>query len=251
MIKGAVCIVQARMSSTRLPGKTLIDICGQTALERLISRLSNCQSFEKIVVATTTKKGDDVIEKEVERLKVKYPQLAVFRGSERDVLGRYFEAAKKFKARYIARVTGDCPLLDPRVTDKVVETLVDSGSEIGFAANTVRRTYPRGLDTAVFTWQALEKANREARETRYREHVGAYAHEHPREFNKISVEADRDYSFYRLTLDTAEDLALIRAVYKNFGNKPFYLEDIVEFLSKHPEVAKINSQAKRKSLTNN
>ena len=202
-----VAIIQARMGSTRLPGKVLKDIHGRTMLARVVRRSMRSALIDKVVVATTKNKVDDVIVSECESLGV-----SSFRGSEADVLDRYYEAAKTFSADIVVRITSDCPLIDPEIIDRVVHAFLDSSPD--YASNTIKSTYPRGLDVEVFTFGALERAWREASAgfpSTCTSHL--YIYQHPDLFKILSVTCDENWSNYRWTVDTKEDLDLIRAIY--------------------------------------
>src|SRR5215469_8186363 len=157
-------IIQARIGSTRLPGKVLRDLGGRTVLERVVSRTRKCTLVNEVIVATSVNPGDDVIVEACVRLRVR-----VFRGSEHDVLDRYFRAAEAAQAQVVVRITSDCPLIDPEVSDQAIRAFLDARAD--YASNVLERTYPRGLDTEVVALQALECAFREAKEPFQREHV--------------------------------------------------------------------------------
>jgi spore coat polysaccharide biosynthesis protein SpsF len=237
-----VAIIQARMGSTRLPGKVLLDLGGATVLARVVRRLQRSQQINQIVVATTTAPADEVIVSECDRL-----QVPSFRGSQADVLDRYYQAARLYSAGTVVRVTSDCPLIDPTLVDETIRAFMDKRAD--YASNDFPRTYPRGLDTEVFTSAALERAWREAREPYEREHVTPYLYEHPEMFRLASSRGDVDYSHYRWTLDTPEDLNLLRAIYSRFDNRDdFRWHDVIALMEREPELAELNSQVLQKSL---
>ena len=181
------------MSSTRLPGKVLLDLDGKPLLARQLARLKNCRTADEIIVACTTNAADDPIVELCAR-----EGTHVFRGSERDVLSRYLGAARAAKADIVTRVTSDCPLICPEVCDIVVDALDSSGAD--YASNTLKRTYPRGLDCEAFTRAALEKASAEATSAPAREHVTWYMHAEARErFSIRSVEDSDNHSALRWT----------------------------------------------------
>jgi spore coat polysaccharide biosynthesis protein SpsF len=237
-----IAIIQARMGSSRLPGKVLMDLGGETVLARVVRRLRHSQQITKIVVATTSAPGDGVIVRECDRL-----QVSCFRGSERDVLGRYYQAAHENAADTVVRVTSDCPLIDATLVDETVVVFKNQGAD--YASNVFPRTYPRGLDTEVFTVAALDRAWSEAREPHQREHVTPYLYEHPRIFKLASLSGAADYSRYRWTLDTREDLELLHAIYSRFdGRDDFSWQEVLRLMESEPELAELNSRVLQQSV---
>ena len=237
-----VAIIQARMGSSRLPGKVLKDLGGETVLARVVRRLQRSRQIARIIVATTTAPGDEVIVAECDRL-----QALCFRGAEQDVLDRYYQAARANAADAVVRVTSDCPLIDPELVDETVEVFRDKHAD--YASNVFPRTYPRGLDTEVFSFDALDRAWREAREAHQREHVTPYLYEHPQIFKLASLSGAADYSRYRWTLDTREDLELLRAIYSRFhGRDDFSWQEVLRLMEREPELAELNSQVLQKSV---
>jgi spore coat polysaccharide biosynthesis protein SpsF len=256
-------IVQARMTSSRLPGKVLVDIGGQPMLARVVERLRRAKVMDDVLVATTLDPTDDAVQAFCERRG--YP---CYRGSVHDVLDRYFQAALAFGADVIVRVTGDCPFIDSDVVSETVSRFLGqpASSQTGmdesertpqeqfpwdFAANRLpppwRRTYPIGLDTEVCTFQALERAWREASLKHQREHVMPYLYEQPGRFRVLVVNHEPDYGGYRWTVDTPEDLELARRIYAHFQNRDeFSWRDILAFFENHPELAAINANVRQK-----
>jgi spore coat polysaccharide biosynthesis protein SpsF (cytidylyltransferase family) len=243
MKKNVVCIVQARVGSTRLPGKIFLELKGKSVLGQDIERLKQAKLINKIVIACPDSKENDVIEKYV---KENYPDIGIWRGSENDVLDRYYGAAKKYKADVAIRITSDCPLIVPEVVDRVIQAFLDRNDD--YVSNVLgRRTYPRGLDTEVFSFAALERMWREGKEPDDREHVTIYLRKNPAKFSASNVEGDKDYSQYRLTLDVQKDYDLINAIYEALDEKEVLkLESIIKFLEKNPELAKINQEVEQK-----
>lgn len=230
------------MGSTRLPGKVLIDIGGRTALARVVRRLSRATLIDGVIVATSDLPADDAIVQECERLSIR-----CFRGSESDVLDRYYWAAKNFDADAVVRITSDCPLIDPQLVDETIR--VFETQEADYASNVIPRTYPRGLDTEVFTAEALAWAWLEAREPHQREHVTPYLYEHPEIFKMASAIADEDFSHHRWTLDTPEDLDLIRAIYSRFDNRDdFSWRDVLALMEREPELSRLNAHIIQKAV---
>src|SRR3989338_7242252 len=227
-------VIQARMGSTRLPGKTLAEICGKPLLLHLVERVYASQFVKEVVVATTTKPQDDVLVEFTERLGLK-----CFRGSEEDVLDRIYQAARYYGVDSIVRVTPDCPLMDPHVIDKVIETYLSAGYD--YVTNTSPYTYPDGLDVEIFSFKALERAWREAKLPSEREHVTSYIRKSGC-FRLFNVEGPVDLSRFKWSVDSAEDLAFVRAVYARLynDNKVFHLEDVIRLVNDHPELQTIN-----------
>lgn len=241
-----VCIMQARTGSTRLPGKVLKIICGKTVLEHDIDRLKRVKNIDEIVIATTTLEKDDILTEEANRLGVKY-----FRGSENDVLSRYYYAAKENVADIIVRVTSDCPLIDSEVTEKIIQYYVDNKNKYDYVSNTINRTYPRGLDTEAFSFNALEKAFNEAVSSRDREHVTPYIWDNPAVFRLFQYKNDIDYSNLRWTLDTTEDYELINRIYSSlypFKGNQFNMNDIIELYNAFPVLREINKNIEQKKV---
>ncbi len=238
-----VCIMQARVGSTRLPGKVLKKICGKTVLEHDIERLRRVKNIDEIVIATTVAERDINIVKEAERLGVKY-----FRGSEEDVLSRYYLAAKESNAEIVVRVTSDCPLLDSFVTENIIQLYLDNIDCYDYVSNTIDRTYPRGLDAEVFSFKSLAIAYKQATSKRDREHVTPYIWDNPTLFKHYQYKNNIDYSSYRWTLDTIEDFKLIKLIYnKLYKLDPcFTMNDIFSLYKDNNELFDINSHIQQK-----
>lgn len=242
-----VCLVQARVGSTRLPGKILKEICGKTILHHEIDRLKKCKEIDEIVIATTDKEDDDKIVNEAKKLSVKY-----FRGSENDVLSRFYYAAKENNADIIVRVTSDCPCIDFEILDKMLIYFKDKYKEkqIDYLSNTINRTYPRGYDIEIFTFSALEKSYINAKKEYEREHVTPYIYDKTNNFLKLSFENKDDYSEYRVTLDTIEDFIVIKNIFENlyYKNPYFKLNDVVQYLNNNLHIVDINKHIEQKKL---
>lgn len=237
-----VAIIQARMGSTRLPGKVLKNLCGQTVLAQVVNRTRRAQLLDDVVVATTDQPADDAIVQECGKLSI-----PCFRGDEADVLDRYYRAAQQFAADVIVRITSDCPLIDPELIDATVRALLDQKAD--YATNSLVITYPRGLDVEVFTANALDSAWREAREHCQRTHVTPYLYEHPERFKIASLTSDEDLDHHRWTLDTPEDWELIQAIYTGCGGgDAFTWREALDFVRHHPEVAELNSHVQQKAI---
>jgi glutamate-1-semialdehyde aminotransferase/spore coat polysaccharide biosynthesis protein SpsF (cytidylyltransferase family) len=228
-----VALIQARMGSSRFPGKVLADLCGRPMLWHVVNRVRKAKRVHKTVVATTTAAGDDPIAQLCELQGFDY-----FRGSEPDVLDRFYQAAKAKSADVVVRVTADCPLIDPAVIDKVLARF--ERGDCDYASNVFRYTYPDGLDTEVFSFAALERAWREARKPSEREHVTPYLR--AGNFRTANVESEIPVSpaQYRWTVDHPADLQLVRKVYEAFsGNGDFGFKDVFELLKERPDLATI------------
>jgi spore coat polysaccharide biosynthesis protein SpsF len=236
-----VAIVQARMGSTRLPGKVLKDLEGETVLARVVNRLRRARLVTDLLVATTDRAEDDAIVKECRSLSV-----AVSRGDHDDVLDRYFRAAQLAKADVIVRITSDCPLIDPEVTDKTLAAFMEARPD--YASNSLVPTYPRGLDTEVMSFAALGRAWQGARKPYEREHVTPYIYEHPAEFRLLSVTDDADHSGQRWTVDTAEDLEFVRAIYARLEGNAFLSGEVLDLLEREPGLRELNRSVVQKAL---
>lgn len=242
---GIIAIVQARMASTRLPGKVLADIAGQPMLARVVVRAQRSKLIDRLVVATSIESKDDPIVELCEQMEFEYS-----RGSALDVLDRCFQAARAFEANTIVRLTADCPLIDPDVIDQTIEAFFAAEPPADFATNRLpwERTFPIGLDVEVCTMEALETAWREADEQHQREHVMPFLYEKPDRFRILHVRNDEDYGHMRWTVDTVDDLAFVREIYKRFRSRDdFNWREILELLEKEPELAQINAHVQHKS----
>lgn len=238
-----VIISQARMTSTRLPGKVLKEVLGKPLLSYQIERLQRVKSADEIVIATTTNRDDDPIVSLADDLGV-----AVYRGSENDVLLRYYEAAREHNANAIVRVTSDCPLIDPFVIEKVLAFYVDSRGKYDYVANTLQRTYPRGMDTEVFSMTVLATAHQQATQKPEREHVTAYIYRNHEQFRLGNVAYSSNESRHRWTVDTAEDFELIKRIIEALypTNNCFTLEDCLQLLHRNPEWSGLNEDIEQK-----
>jgi spore coat polysaccharide biosynthesis protein SpsF len=237
-----VAIVQARMGSKRLPGKVLMDLGGSTVLARVVSRVRQCHLVNEVLVATSTDSSDDAIQKECKAL-----ETAIFRGSQNDVLDRYYRAASAAEAKVVVRITADCPFLDPEISDRTIQAFLDVHPD--YASNTLERTYPRGLDTEVMSFSALEAAWHEGKEATEREHVTPFLYRHPERFQLVSVKGDRDYSYHRWTLDTHEDLEFLRAVCSALEESAMpSWHDLLRVLDRNPDLCRINQGVEQKKL---
>ena len=241
-----VAIIQARMASSRLPGKVLKEIDGETMLGRVVKRARQANTIDEVVVATTTEPEDAEIEKFCQE-----HSTPVYRGSLNDVLDRFYQSAKAYRADVVVRLTADCPLLDPGVVDHTVGLFLQGGFD--FAANRLpppfKRTYPIGLDTEVCTFAALERAWQEAKAPYEREHVMPYLYDVDGRFKIFRVDYEKDYGDLRWTVDTPEDLELVRQVFTRLQDKNhFTWLDVLAVFEREPELAQINGQIQHKTF---
>ncbi len=227
-------IVQARMGSTRLPGKTLADVAGKPMLARLVERARRIPGVERVIIATTEKPADEAIL----RFAADH-DLPAYAGSEEDVLDRFYQAARRFGVSVVVRVTPDCPLLDPGVSGLVVTRFVEARGAVDYASNTQPPTFPDGLDTEVFSFEALERAWREATAPSEREHVTPYVWRHAERFRRLNVEHEPNLSHLRWTVDGPADLEFVRAVYGRLG-ETFGMDDVLALLQRQPELEAVN-----------
>jgi len=208
----------------------------------VVERLHRIPAIGEILVATTDSHRDDAIVEQCRSLPV-----GVFRGQEDDVLDRYHRAAQSVAADVVVRITSDCPLIDPEVSHQAVEKFL--AAQPDYVSNCLVRTYPRGLDTEVMSAQALEQAWSLANQAYERAHVTPYIYEHPDKFRLISVTGERDFSHHRWTVDTPEDLRLIRAVYDRLGGRDDFLwRDVLDLLDCNPELVELNRFVMQKEL---
>lgn len=246
MWNSVVIIVQARMSSTRLPGKVMKTVLGKPLLGYLIDQLQRASKADKIVIATSTSAMEaPIVDYCVSR------GVLCYRGSLNDVLDRYAKAAEEHRATTVVRICSDCPLMDPAVVDQVIGYYLDHQQDYDYVSNCLERTYPRGQDVEVFSRQALTTAAREARLPEEREHVTPFFYRHPERFRLGSVKGKRDYSSLRWVVDTPDDLALITQLLEAVvSHQPqFGMQDVLEVLRRHPEWSEINAHVKQKEIS--
>lgn len=234
-------IVQARMGSTRLQGKVLKPILGKPMLERQLERMRRARSLDGIVIATTEHAGDDPL-----AAFAVAQGLPVFRGSERDVLSRYAGAARTFGVETVVRVTSDCPLIEPSLIDEAVGVFSAGGAD--YVSNMLEPTYPYGLAVEVFSSRSLEQAAARAVQPAEREHVTPYLYWNPGQFRPHALRMAPDLSHHRWTVDTPEDLELVRRVYGALypSNPAFGMADILALLDANPSWAAINAHVVQK-----
>jgi len=237
-----VAIIQARMGSTRLPGKVMMDLGGRSILAWVVGRARRAQTLDDVIVATTTLDRDDVIVAECSALGV-----LVFRGSEDDVLDRYYRASEFCDADVVVRITADCPLIDPEVIDAVVSGYRDHQAD--YASNILERRFPRGLDVEVFSRAVLEDAWAHDDSAQGREHVTPYLYLNPGAFTLHSVEFAKDQSRLRWTVDTTEDLEVVRGIVAALGNRDdFGWQEALAVVEENPVLATSNRHVQQKAL---
>lgn len=229
-----IAIIQARMSSTRLPGKVLMQLAHIPVLEHVVNRLEYCKSIAEIVVATSIDQSDDLIEDWCAKAGVK-----LFRGSLNDVLDRYYQAATLYKADVIVRITADCPAIDPNIVDEVVQGFIAGGYDFfGLSGE-----FPDGLDCTVFSYGAIYRAWKEAKLPSEREHVGPYIENNPTIFKNGGLHKFTGLSHHRWTLDEPADYRFLQIVFDRLFSplRPFSSDQILSLLEKEPELLEINS----------
>ena len=237
-------IAQARMTSTRLPGKVMKIVCGKPLLEHFINRLKRVKSADQIVIATTINDIDNQIVDLCKKLDISY-----YRGSEEDVLGRYYEAAVEYGGDIIIRITSDCPVIDPEVVDSLINFYTNNIEKYDYVSNTLKRTYPQGMDSEIISFDTLKEAHFNAYDPFDREHVTPFIKSSSSRYSLKNIEYKTNLSHYRLTVDTSEDLELIKRIFKElyFRNPEFKMEDILTVLKANSEWQSINSHVINKS----
>jgi spore coat polysaccharide biosynthesis protein SpsF len=237
-----VAIIQARVGSTRLPRKVFADLAGEPMLARVMNRSRRAKNLDEVVIATTCQARDDAI---VEMCVAR--EWPYFRGSEDDVLDRYYQAAIMYRAEVVVRITSDCPLIDPKILDRVVQVFLDGQPEIDYVSNGYpRSTFPRGLDTEVMRLGVLEQAWREDSNPAWREHVTPYILRNPKLFRLYGIVHESDLSNMRWTVDTREDLVFVRRIYDAFNHDLFSWRDVVYMLNERPEWLDLNRHVQQK-----
>jgi spore coat polysaccharide biosynthesis protein SpsF len=245
MDKKIIAIAQARIGSTRLPGKVMMKIKDKTLLELYINRVRPSKYIDKIIIATTVNSADDIIE----QLAVKIG-IECFRGNENDLLDRYYQCAKKYNANLIVRITPDDPFVDHEVIDRAIDIFIND--KVDFVTNHFDPTYPEGLDIEVYSFAAMEKSWKEAKLLSEREHVFPYIQNNPDKFKIVNFKQEKDYSHLRWTIDHACDFEMTKKIYDFLYDKKqiFLQEDILKLIGEHPEIAEMNSHIKRKEGIN-
>ncbi|MCV0366648.1 MAG: glycosyltransferase family protein [Nitrosopumilus sp.] len=227
------CIIQARIGSTRLPGKVMLNLDENPVLYYVLEQLRSCKLVDKIIVATTTLDEDDVIENFVATMKVD-----VFRGSSNDVLDRYYQCAKEFSIDTIVRITADNPLIDPTIVDDLIKKFISNSYDC--LTNAYVRTFPYGTEVEIFSFESLEKAWTNAIKPSEREHVTPYLYNNSDNFKIFNVEYPKNISNFRWTIDHENDLTLVKLIVSKIKKRPILINDILDLLSKEPELFEIN-----------
>jgi len=227
------CIVQARMGSSRLPGKVMKKIIDGYLLDYVIKQLLSSKKIQKIIVATTDLVEDNVICNHLRSQKIDF-----FRGSSEDVLDRYYECAKQYQVDVIVRITADNPLIDPNIVDLTINKYENQKCDL--ATNTITRTFPYGTEVEVFSLKALEKAWKFAKKPSEREHVTPFIRDPENGFGLINIENDDDLSFLRYTVDRHQDLELVKEITKNISKRPILMQDIVDLYKNKPIIFDVN-----------
>lgn len=238
-----MAIVQARMTSTRLPGKVLLPILGIPMLSLQLERMRRATSIDGIVIATTVNAADDpIVELCIQQ------GIAYFRGSEQDVLSRYAEAAQAFGIDVVVRVTSDCPLIEPDLMDKAVAIFLQAHGELDYVSNTLQPSFPYGLAVEVFSRQVLDHAHRLAVQHAEREHVTPYIYWRPQQFRLKSFTHSENLSHHRWTVDTSEDFELVSKIYGALypKNPEFGMKQTLQLFDKHPAWMHINRHIDQK-----
>ena len=234
-----IIVIQARMTSSRLPGKVLRELGGRPMLAQQIRRLKACASVDDIVLATTTNADDDPVVALARDEQVRW-----FRGSEHDVLARVVGAVTEANADVLVRVTADCPLIDPGTVDRTIDTLVANAAACDYASNVQKRTFPRGLDSEALFRDTLVRMDRMGQSQSAREHVTVFLRsERPELFATLDVVDEDDNSDLRWTVDTAADLEMIRAIYAGLGldQRVVTYREILEYIRSQPQIAAMNA----------
>jgi len=240
-----LAIIQARMGSTRLPGKTLIEIEGKPLLEHVINRIRYSKIIDEIIIATTTEPEDIAIVSLAKKL-----QVPTYTGSSEDVLDRFYQAASLFGGRVIVRITADDPFKDPAVMDEIVNYFF-SHPEFDYISNTIKPSYPVGIDVEVFSYYALKTAWQNAEDPKDREHVTPYIYRNPGIFKLANYKYTKQLSHLRWTIDTKKDLQMAREVYKKLyvEDEMFYMADIMQLLKKYTYISDINRTVEQLMIT--
>lgn len=242
MAEKIVIVVQARMSSSRLPGKVMLPILGESLLYRMIGRLKMTRHEAQIVIATSEEPGDDIIEQEASKIGI-----PCFRGSLNNLLDRHYQVAKQYNADIVLKIPSDCPLIDPRVIDQVLDVYFDHPGQFDFVSNLHPATFPDGNDVEIMTMACIEKTWKEASRQLELEHTTPYIWENPEKFKIYNVvwNTGNDYSMtHRFTIDYPADYEFIKTVFEElYPKKPdFSCEDILELLEKRPDIYQINAE---------
>ncbi len=228
------CIIQARMNSSRLPGKVMMKIDGEhPLLYFVIKQLQSAKLSSKIIIATSTNPIDDIIANYAKKLKIDF-----FRGEENDVLDRYYQCAKKFSFSTIVRITSDNPLIDPIIVDKIITKF--QSDKFDYVSNTINRTYPYGTEVEVFSFKTLEVLWKNSKKPSEREHVTSYIYNNFEKFQTYNVENTENLSHLRWSVDRENDLRLVKLIISKITKRPILMNDILELIKKDKKLIEIN-----------
>jgi spore coat polysaccharide biosynthesis protein SpsF len=231
------CIVQARMGSSRLPGKVMEKIEGKFLLDYVLEQLKAAENIDKIIIATTTLSNDEVICKFLSSKNIEF-----FRGSSEDVLDRYYQCAKKFSIDIIVRITADNPLIDPNIIDMMINEY--ENKKVDYLTNTLERTFPYGTEVEIFSSKILENTWKNAKKPSEREHVTPFIRDPKNKFVLMNIKNSENFSNLRYTVDKIDDLKLVREIVKNISMRPIHIQDIIKLYKQKPEIFKINKNIK-------
>jgi len=245
--KKIIGVIQVRVGSTRLPKKALKEVLGKTLIELIAERLSFCKELDDIVISTADTKENEVIESLAKKIRV-----PCYRGSETDLTRRLYETAKKFFADAIVRITGDCPLVDPAIVDRLIKAY-KSDTSADLVTNVFPPSFPDGMDVEVLSVKTLERLDKEIADPLYREWLTTTIMEQPQSFKIINILHEENLAHLRLTVDYKEDLELIRNIFERLyeEEKVFHLADILNVLIKEPKLMNINKKWIDTTIINN
>lgn len=232
-------IIQARMGSTRLKNKVLVDIDGKANLLRVYERLSMSKLLDKVVISTSLNKKDNLIEEFCKKNKIEF-----FRGDEEDLLDRLYRTCEYFKADHFVRVTGDCPLVDPKIVDELITFYLNSKDKLDYASNNLKPSYPHGFDVEIFNVFTFRNVWRELKDKKMRALAGAYIYTNPDKFRLGFIRYKRNLSKIRVTLDYQEDLELLKKIFNRFDGRMFYLKDVERLYDENPGLFDLNKNRK-------
>ena len=239
-----IASVQARLGSTRLPGKVLKKIAGKTMIERIFERLKTCKELDAVVLAIPDNKENAPLAEQAKKAGIPY-----FRGSEKDLIERHYKTAKHFGADALVRITADCPLAEPDIVNALVGIFRRHPDKFDFLTNNQVNSFPHGLEIEIFPIKTLKWLDREVKNPLHREWLSCYIFEQPKKFRIYNLKSKRDLSRERWTVDYPEDLKLVREIFKALGGRDriFHMDEVVSFLKNNPQAAAINAIRKEKA----
>jgi spore coat polysaccharide biosynthesis protein SpsF len=244
-----ICIIQARVNSTRLPNKILKEIEGIPLISHVIERIKTVKTIQQIILATTTNTNDKILSEISKKHNINF-----FSGDEDDVLNRFFQAATKFHGNPIIRITGDCPLIDPTLISQIIEFF--QKHDFDYVSNTIDRTFPDGLDVEIFSYDLLKEIHEKSKWSSEREHVTPFVAKNPHRFKIYHYKTKHDFSHLRWCVDEENDLLLIRKIFdKMKPNKFFTMNEVLQLILKNTALSEINcstttNEGYKKSLDN-